>query len=426
MTMAGMTNSGTTIARMKQLWIRRKVIVIAVVLLVGSGVVFGAVRYSNRSPEVPTLDVKRGEFIDSLQFRGEVKAMKSVTISAPAEAGDLQIIKIAADGTQVKQGEAVVEFDKTKTEQDLAQRRSTMKSAQAEIDQAKAQSRLTEEEDVTAVKKARFDVETAKLDASKQEIVSKIEGAEANLKVADAEQKLHEVEAKLTADRAVNKAKIESKVEASKKADYDVKRAESALAKMTLPAPATGMISLISTWRPGGEAPFKPGDRAWAGAPIAELPDVSTLRVSARADETERGRLALNETVSAQLDAIPDRQFTGKIEQISTIATIDFSAGWPIPRNFNLVIALDQADARLKPGMTVQLTVVVDRVPDALTIPVEASFQKSGQTVAYVWQGAKFQERVIEVKRRSRDRILVAKGLSAGDRVALKDPTVKE
>jgi len=417
---------GMTIARMKQLWIRRKVMVVAVVLLIGSGVVFGAVRYSNRSPEVPTLDVKRGEFIDSIQFRGEVKATKSVTISAPAEAGDLQIIKIAADGTQVKQGDLVVEFDKTKTEQDLAQHRSALKSAQAEIDQAKAQAHLTEEEDVTAVKKARFDVETAKLDASKQEIVSKIEGAEANLKVADAEQKLHEVEEKLTADRAVNKATIESKVEASKKAAYDVKRAENALTKMQLLAPAAGMISLISTWRPGGEAPFKPGDRAWPGAPIAELPNVSTLRVSARADETERGRLALNETVSAQLDAIPDRQFTGKIEQISTIATIDFSAGWPIPRNFNLVIALDQADARLKPGMTAQLTVVVDRVPDALTIPVEASFQKSGQTVAYVWQGSKFQERVIEVTRRSRDRILVAKGLSAGDRVALKDPTVKE
>jgi len=431
MTMVGTTTHGTTIfgktlARMRRLWIRRKVMVIAVVLLVGSGVVFAAARYSNRSPEVPTLDVKRGEFIDSIQFRGEVKAMKSVTISAPAEAGDLQIIKIATDGAQVKQDDVVVEFDKTKTEQDLAQRRSTMKSAQAEIDQAKAQARLTEEGDVTAVKKARFDVETAKLDASKQEIVSKIEGAEANLKVADAEQKLHEMEEKLTADRAVNKATIESKVEASKKADYDVKHAELALTKMKLLAPASGMISLISTWRPGGEAAFKPGDRAWQGAPMAELPDVSTLRVSARADETERGRLALNETVNAQLDAIPDRQFTGKIEQISTIATIDFSAGWPIPRNFNLVIGLDQADARLKPGMTAQLTVVVDRVPDALTIPVEASFQKSGQTVAYVWQGSKFQERVIEVGRRSRDRILVAKGLSAGDRVALKDPAVKE
>jgi HlyD family secretion protein len=414
------------IARIRQLWIRRKAIVIVAALLVGSGVVLGAVRFSTRSPEVPTSDVKRGEFVDSVQFRGEVKAMKSVTISAPAEAGDLQIVKIVADGTQVKQGDLVVEFDKTKTEQDLAQDRSVLKSAQAEIEQARAQARLTEEEDVTAVMKARFDVETAKLDAGKQEIVSRIEGAEAKLKVADSAQKLHEVEEKLASDKAVDKATIESKIQASKKAAYDVQRAEHALTQMTLHAPSAGLISLVPLWRPGGESPFKPGDRAWPGAPIAELPDVSTLRVSTRADETERGRLALGETVNAQLDAIPDRQFTGKIEQISTIATIDFSAGWPIPRNFNLQIALDQTDARLKPGMTAQLTVVVDRVPDALTIPVEASFQKSGKTVAYVWQSSKFQERVIEVGRRSRDRILIANGLRPGDRVAMKDPTTKE
>jgi HlyD family secretion protein len=414
------------ITKLKQLWIRRKVMVVVVVLLVCSGGVLGAVRYSNRSPAIPIFEVKRGEFIDSVQFRGEVKAMKTVTISAPAEAGDLQIIKIAADGTAVKQGDVVVEFDKTKTEQDLAQFRSTLKSAQAEIEQARAQARLTEEADLTTVMKARFDVETAKLDASKQEIVSQIEGDEAKLKVADTEQKLREVEEKLKSDRAVNRATIESKTQASAKAAYDVQRAEHALSKMTLQAPSAGTISLIPMWHPGGESPFKPGDRAWPGAPIAELPDISSLRVSARADETERGRLALKETINAQLDAIPDRQFTGHIEQISTIATIDFSAGWPFPRNFNLEIALDQADARLKPGMTAQLTVVVDRVADALTIPVQASFQKSGQTVAYVWERSKFQERVIEIARRNRDRILVAKGLRPGDRVALRDPAVKE
>jgi len=414
------------IARMRQFWIRRKAIVVAAALLAGSGVVLGAVRFSTRSPEVPTWDVKRGEFVDSVQFRGEIKAMKSVTISAPAEAGDLQIVKIVADGTQVKQGDVVVEFDHTKTEQDLAQDRSVLKSAQAEIEQARAQARLTEEEDVTAVMKARFDVETAQLDAGKQEIVSRIEGAEAKLKVADSAQKLHEVEEKLSSDKAVNKATIESKIQASKKAAYDVQRAENALTQMTLHAPSAGLISLVPLWRPGGESPFKPGDRAWPGAPIAELPDVSTLRVSTRADETERGRLALGETVNAQLDAIPDRQFTGKIEQISTIATIDFSAGWPIPRNFNLQIALAQTDSRLKPGMTAQLTVIVDRVPNALTIPVEASFQRSGKTIAYVWESSKFQERVIQVGRRSRDRILIASGLRPGDRVAMKDPTAKE
>jgi HlyD family secretion protein len=414
------------ISRIRQLWIQRKAMVVVALLSMGSGAVLGAVRYSNRFPAIPTFEVKRGEFIDSVQFRGEVKAMKSVTISAPAEAGDLEIVKIAADGTQLKQGDTIVEFDKTKTEQELAQYRSTLKSAQAEIEQARSQARLKEEEDVTAVMKARYDVEAAKLDASKQEIVSRIEGAEAKLKVADAEQKLHEMEEKLKSDRAVNKATIESKTQASKKAAYDVQRAERALTKMILRAPLAAMISLVPVWRAEGEVPFKPGDRAWPGAPMAELPDISSLRISARVDETERGRIAIKQSVTAQLDAIPDRQFTGNIEQISTIATIDFSAGWPIPRNFNLEIALDQADARLKPGMTAQLTVVVDRVPDALSIPSEASFQKSGQTVAYVWEGSKFQEHAIDIGRRSRNRILVAKGLRAGDRVALKDPSVKE
>ena len=414
------------ISTIRQLWIQRKAMVVGALLVLGSGAVLGAVRYSNRFPAIPTFEVKRGEFIDSVQFRGEVKAMKSVTISAPAEAGDLEIVKIAANGTQLKQGDTIVEFDKTKTEQELAQYRSTLKSAQAEIEQARAQARLKEEEDVTAVMKARYDVEAAKLDASKQEIVSRIEGAEAKLKVADAEQKLHEMEEKLKSDRAANKATIESKTQASKKAAYDVQRAERALTQMILRAPLAGMVSLVPVWRPEGEAPFKPGDRAWPGAPMAELPDVSSLRISARVDETERGRIAIKQTVTAQLDAIPDRQFTGNIERISTIATIDFSAGWPIPRNFNLEIALDQADARLKPGMTAQLTVVVDRVPDGLSIPLEASFQKSGQTVAYVWEGSKFREHAIDIGRRSRNRILVAKGLRAGDRVALKDPSVKE
>ena len=126
------------------------------------------------------------------------------------------------------------------------------------------------------------------------------------------------------------------------------------------------------------------------------------------------------------MDAVADRQFTGKIERIGTIATSDFSAGWPIPRNFDLEIAIDQSDSRLKPGMTVQITVIVDRVPDAIAIPAQASFLRSGQTVAYIWNGSAFQERPIQIERRSRDRILVSSGLKQGDLVALKDPSGKE
>ncbi len=414
------------VERLHQLWDRRKVLIVVAVLLAGSGVVLGAVRYSKRSPSAPTYELKRGEFLDSLQFRGEVKALRSATISAPTEAGDLEILKLAGDGTQVKAGDVVAEFDKTKTEQDLAQYRSTLKSAQAEIDQARAQARLTEEEDQTALMKARYAVETAKLEASKQEILSQIEGKEKKLELADAEQKLREAEVKLKSDQALNKSAIESKVQASRKAVFDVQRAEHALTEMTLKAPASGMISLVQLWRPEGRSPFKAGDHAWPGAAIAELPDTSTLQITARADETERGRLAAKQSVSIQLDAIPDRQLTGHLEAIGTIASLDFSGGWPFPRNFTLEIVLDQSDARLKPGMTAQLTVVVDRVPGALSIPVQSLFQKSGRNVAYVWAGTRFEERAIDVGRRSGDRILVAGGLNPGDRIALKDPTVKE
>lgn len=411
--------------RISRLWTERKTSVIAVLLL-ATGVLFGAVRYSSRSPSVPLFVVKRGDFIDSLQFRGEVKALKSVTIVAPAEAGDFQILKIAADGAPVKQGDVVVQFDKTRTEQDLAQNRSALKSSQAEIDQARAQARLTEEEDLTAVMKARYDVEAAKLDASKQEVVSRIEGAEAQLKLADAEQKVRELEQKLKSDRKSSEAATQSKIQASQKAAYDVQRAERALAGTTLRAPLAGVITLVQNFRGQGPEIFKPGDRAWAGAQMAELPDISTLRISARVEETGRGRLAVGQTVTVHMDAIADRDFTGKIGQISTIATSDFSGGWPFPRNFDLEMALDQTDARLRPGMTAQITVLVDKVQNALTLPVQASFQKSGQTVAYVWSGSKFQERVIEIGRRSGDRLLVAKGLSPDDRVALADPTGKQ
>jgi HlyD family secretion protein len=414
------------ISRVQQFWARNKGLVTSGIIVVLCVVLLGAIRYTHRAPAIPTIDVRRGEFLDSLEIRGEIKALKSVEVTAPAEAGDLQILNIASDGAKVNLGDSLVEFDKTKTEQDLAQYRSSLKYATADIEQARAQAKLTEEQDLTAVSKARFDLESAKLDASKQEIVSKIEGAEAQLKVNDSKESLKQAEEKLRSDRAAGKATIDGKIEASKKAAFDVQRAEMALSKMTLRAPVAGMVSLVPVWHAEGPSPFKAGDHAWPGAPLVELPETSSLRVSARVDETERGRLALNQAVTVHLDAIPDQQFTGKIEEISTIATEDYSAGWPIPRNFDLRIALDQLDPRQRPGMTAQITIIVERIPDVLIIPVHATFQKGGETFAYVWDGSKFRQHLVEVRKRSGDRVVIGKGLQTGDRVALQDPTAEE
>jgi RND family efflux transporter MFP subunit len=401
--------------------------VISVAIAITCTVGFTLVRLANPAPPVPTAEVKRGEFVEYVQLRGETKALKSLSVNAPFKAGDLQIIKLIQNGTPVKKGDVVVRFDITKLEQDLAQSRSALKTAEAEIEQARSQDRLKEEQDLTDVMKARYDVAAAKLDAGKQEILSRIEGEEAKLKVADAEQKLREAEEKLKSDSAAGAADLESKTQKRDKALFDVRQTERSIAAMTLRAPGDGTVTLLRNWHAGWmggpPAEFREGDRAWPGAAIADLPDLSTIRVAVRVDETDRSRLKSGEIAMVRVDAVPDREFWGRVAKISPLATTDFSGGWPFPRNFNLEIELEQSDPRLRAGMTALTRVMVDRLPDSILIPPQASFEKLGRAVAYVLRGPDFEERVIEVARRSEDQLLISVGLRAGERVALKDPT---
>jgi len=403
----------------------RKLAVAALIMVCSAGL-YGWVHSVKRDPTAPVFQVQRSEFLDVLQFRGELKAARTVSISAPSDIGNVQIVKLAPDGSSVKKGDVVVEFDPSKTKVELDQDRSILKSADAQINQGQAEGKLAEEKDTTAVLKARLDLESAKLDASKSEILSEIEGAKARLKVKDAERTLEEAEETLKSDRVKTEATVAAYRSASAKAKFDAERAAHSLDRMVVTAPADGTIRLIPVWHDGAETPFKSGDRAWPGSAIAELPDATSLQIVAHVDETERGRLTVPQAATVQLDAIPDRQFTGKIQRIGTIASMDFSAGWPFPRAFDLQVAIDQNDPRLRAGMNVQVTVIVDRVPNAISIPTQASFMKSGRTVAYVWNGSGFTERTIQIDRRSRDRCLVSSGLQPGDRVALKDPIAKE
>jgi len=402
--------------------------VVAVTAAVVLGLfVLGAFRLASPAAKFSTAEVRRKEFVEYLEVKGEVKALRSVIIAAPYGAGDLQIMKLAENGAKVKKGDVLVEFDNTTVKQKLAQDQSALKSAEAEIQQSRAAARLKEEQDLTDVMAAKFAAQKARLDASKQEIVSVIEGEEAKLKLADAEQKVAENEAKLNADRAAAKADLGSKKQKQDQAEFQVQQDEHSLASLALHAPLDGVVALQNHWQPqGGPTPFKPGDRAWPGAAIAELPDPSTLKISARIEEAERGQLKLGQTGSVRIEAVPDGSFEGRIETISPTASLDFNAGWPVPRNFTVEVALANSDSRLAPGMGAVVRVAVDRVPDGIVIPSAALFRKAGRTVAYVRRGSKFQETSVEVLRRSGEEALIAKGLQPGEQLALKDPTLTE
>lgn len=408
-------------------YFRKKKKMVAGVATAAALLIFGAFRLVDSAPNIPTAVVARGDFTDYLELRGDVKALKSRTITAPYEAGDLQILKITPDGTTVKKGDIVVSFDTTTPKQMLAQDQTELESADAEIEQSRAKARLKEEQDLTDLMKARYDMESAKLDASKREILSAIDGKEADLKLADAQQKLSEAEAKLKADKASDAADVESKRQKHDQALFDVQRTQRTLSVLVLRAPTDGIVTVLNNWRASGfignGAPFKQGDRAWPGAAIAEIPDLSTLQITARVDEVERGRIQAGQPLTIRADAIPDREFAGHIAQISTTASMDFSAGWPFPRDFTVQIAFDHTDPRLRPGMQANLRIATDHVREGILIPSEALFHDAGQTVAYVREGRKFVERPIEVARRSADQLLVTKGVAPGEKVALQDPT---
>ena len=412
---------------MKSKWKPGKRILVGAAVVVLGVLVLGGLRLASPAAKFSTAEVKRKEFVDYLEVKGEVKALRSVIIAAPYGAGDLQIMNLAANAAKVKKGDVLVEFDNTTVKQKLAQDQSALKSAEAEINQSRAAARLKEEQDLTDVMAAKFAAQKARLDASKQEIVSVIEGEEAKLKVADAEQKVTEADAKLAADRSAAKADIASKKQKQDQAAFQVQQDERSLATLSLRAPLDGVVALQNHWQPqGGPTPFKPGDRAWPGAAIAELPDPSTLKIAARVEEAERGQLKLGQTGAVRIEAVPDGTFEGRVDTISPTASLDFNAGWPVPRNFSVEVALAKGDARLAPGMGAVVRVAVDRVADGIVVPSSALFRKAGRTVAYVRRGSKFEETTVEVLRRSGDEALIAKGLKPGEQLALKDPTLAE
>ena len=403
---------------------RRAAVPAGAIVLAAAAVFAGVGR--GAAPDLPTTEVVKGEFVDALEIRGEIRPLKSVVLAAPMQAGDLQILKLARNGSIVKAGDVVVEFDGTTLGRTVQEKTSELKQAEAEIEQSMAQSRITREQNATALMRATYDIERAKLDVNKGDTVSRIENEQAKLALGDTLQKMKELEARIKSDDAGAEADLSSKRRKREKALFDMRRAEQGLQKLQLKAPASGMVNVLPNFRAGGpfgaEQEFRAGDRAWPGAVILELPDLSSVHLEARLDESDRGRLAVGQQASVRIEAVPGREFKARIERISVLARVDFSSGWPPTRNFDLGLILTEVDPRIRPGMSAVARIATDRVLNVVLVPVESIFQQSGHPVVYRLDGSRFEERRVEVTRRGREQAVVASGIAPGDRIATRRP----
>lgn len=377
--------------------------------------------------DLPTAEVLRGALVEHLELRGEIRPARSIIVTAPMQSGPLQIVQLIPSGATVDAGDVIVRFDDTGVRQTLQETESELEQAEAEIEQARAEGRIRDEAQRTALLTARYDVERARLDlASPERLVARLDLERARLALADADQRLREEESKARAGRAATEAEVQSLERARDKVADDLARARRSLAALVVRAPAAGTVHLLVNGRSGGpfggRQEFREGDRAWPGAQIAELPDLSEIRLTAKVDEEDRGRLRTGQTAAVRVDALPGRELHATVDDISVLARVDFTAGWPAVRSFDVRLRLDTAGGELRSGMSATARLEVDRLDDVLKIPARAVFTADGRPVAYRLVGSRFEPVPIDVARRTEDEVAVSTGLVPGDRVATADP----
>lgn len=175
------------------------------------------------------------------------------------------------------------------------------------------------------------------------------------------------------------------------------------------------------------DRPWDPTSRVQVGGIVHfqqrlfSLPDLAELQVRVRIHESAVKKLQEGQTAEIRVDAIPNRVLTGIVEKVATLA--DARGFWDqrgVKEYETLVRLIDvPSDGGLKPGMTAEVKILVNRLSDVLVVPVQAVAEHSGSHVTFVIAGDTLERRTVVVGENNDQFIQITGGLSVGDRVAL-------
>jgi multidrug efflux pump subunit AcrA (membrane-fusion protein) len=315
----------------------------------------------------------------------------------------------------------VIRFDPSSAQRQLREKQTALEQAQAKLDEAAAQARITEEEDKRNLAEARYNLERAELEVSKQEVVSAVQGEQARIDLGLAEKRLNVEEATQALHQASSAANIASLTRARDQAQYEVELTEHRLSQMEVKAPGSGTIVYMQNTSQGylNRAEFKAGDQVWANTVVAEIPDLSTLEIESKVEETDRSRIDVGDEVRIQVDALPELTLYSSVRSISALTHMGYE--YPATYTFRAFASLDDADPKLRPGMPATMDVIVDRFPDAITIPARALFTLEGKPVVYVSEDGGYRPVEVEILARNPDEVAIS-GIDEGTLVSLREP----
>jgi len=406
---------------------KKRIIIWIVAGLACASGVFAAWHYTGTTEvEVPAARVRRGDFIISVRTRGEIKSTRSIILTAP-QVPSPRIVKLSESGKGVHKGEVVVEFDPVQQEQNYIEKDTSVRTVQSQIEDTKAAQKIDREGDAMNLMSSEYNVERSKLEASKAEILSEIDGAKNRIDVTVAEGALGQVKTTIKSRVVSQEADLERLNQMKDKTVRDTDQAKTYLSMMVIKAPLDGIVNILPNFRSGGSygqapPPFKEGDQAWTGAAIAEIPDMSEMRIELKMEEVDRGKLKLGQNLKIRVDAIPEKEFFARLDWISPIASLIYKGGGTSEKSFPARATLQNLDSRLRPGMSATAEIIIERSPHVLLIPVRASFTLNGKPAVYLEKGQQFLTRPITVGRRNDEDIIVTGGVKEGDIVTLENP----
>jgi HlyD family secretion protein len=407
-------------------------LVVLGVIGAGAAIAIALPKFPERTTAVPTARVTKGPLKLTVNATGELRAGRSVTLVAPAVGGMLRAVQLVPTGGSVKAGDVVVEFDPADQQFALNQARTEAAEADQEIAKMKADAAAQGAQDQVALLTARFDVRRAELDVTGNEFVGAIDAQKNLISLEEAKRRLAQLEEDMKSRTATNQASLAVGLEKRNKATLAVQRAQAVIDSLQLKAPIDGIVIIkenrdavgnMMMW--GMALPeYRAGDSVWPGRPIADVIEGGRMELRGKVDENDRANLTEGQTALVEIDAFPGEPFKAKVGALSAQAKrADWMETSVVGRQFDISFQFENIDPRMKAGASARVTIKGKEIPDALTVPRQAVFRKSGKTHVFVKTGDRFEEREVKVVQRTESRAAL-EGLPEGTEVALIDPTV--
>lgn len=189
--------------------------------------------------------------------------------------------------------------------------------------------------------------------------------------------------------------------------------------RTTLRAPVSGQLLYMKISIANEKRRVQVGDSLWNLQPFAVIPDMSSLVARINVRESDIGKLEPGQRATLYPEAYPNLSLPGHLESIGTLASVAEGQNASV---FEVRIALDGADKRLRPGMSARAVILARHFDQALRVPVEAMFYLDRQAVCFLWNGGDPREVPVVPGDSDGRFIVIESGLEEGQQVMLVFP----